>query len=91
MKIKKVILGLILAISVAIGCLTLSGCNKQIFDLNYEFNRAYIKVGEEWKDVAIKSWRDYDDGEQIQIILMDGTVILTNSFNCILYKGTLPA
>ena len=65
------------------------GFNQQIFDLNYKFDRAYMKVGDTWKDVAIKSWKDYD-GEQIQVTLEDGTVILTNSYNCILYSGTLP-
>lgn len=67
-----------------------AGCNKQLIDLNLKFDRAYIKIGEEWKDFAISSWTDYEDGEQIQIKLKDGTVILTNSINCILYNGTLP-
>ena len=65
------------------------GYNKQLLDLNYKYSNAYIKIGDDWKDVKIKSWNDYD-GEQLQIVLEDDTVILVNSMNCILYEGTLP-
>lgn len=84
---KKIFLVIVIILTLLIP----TGCgNKQIFDFNYEFNKAYIKIGEEWVDLEIKSWKDYEDGEQLQIILHDGTVLLTNSFNCILYTGTLP-
>lgn len=66
------------------------GCNKQMIDFNLKFNKAYIKVGDEWRDVEIKTWTDYEDGEQIQIKLKDGTVLIVHSANCILYNGTLP-
>lgn len=68
----------------------MAGCNKQMIDLNYSFDKAYVKIGEEWQDVEIKTWTDYEDGEQIQIKLKDGTVLLVHSANCILYKGNLP-
>lgn len=66
------------------------GCNKQMIDLNLSFDRAYVKIGDEWQDVEIKTWTDYEDGEQIQIKLKDGTVMIVHSANCILYKGNLP-
>ena len=67
-----------------------TACNKQIIDLNYEFDHAYCKIGDEYFDLEIKSWTDYEDGEQLQIKLKDGTVLLVASYNCILYKGKLP-
>ena len=81
----------LMAMVVVVGLcfMVLTACNKQILDLNLKFDRAYVKIGDEWKDVAIKLWNDYD-GEQIQITLQDDTVILTSSMNCILYKGELP-
>ena len=81
----------LMAMVVVVGLcfMVLTTCNKQILDFNLKFDRAYVKIGDEWKDVAIKSWNDYD-GEQIQITLQDDTVILTSSMNCILYKGELP-
>lgn len=85
-KIKNIIL---LFAIVALCLFPLVSCNKQIYDFNYEYTRAYIKVGEEWIDIPISKWCDYE-GEQIQITLTDGSVILTSSYNCILYKGNLP-
>ena len=81
----------LMAMVVVVGLcfMVLTACNKQILYFNLKFDRAYVKIGDEWKDVAIKSWNDYD-GEQIQITLQDDTVILTSSMNCILYKGELP-
>lgn len=66
------------------------GCNKQVIDFNLKFNRAYVKVGDTWKDIEVKKWTDYDDGEQIQLTLPDGTVLIVHSANCILYNGSLP-
>lgn len=65
------------------------GCNQQVFDTNYKFDKAHVKIGGEWKDVVVKKWGDYE-GEQLQLILEDGTVLVVHSANCILYNGTLP-
>ena len=78
-----------LSASVVMAC-SLSSCNKQIIDWNYNFDRAYVKIGEEWQDLDIRTWTDYDDGEQIQLTLEDGTVLLVHSANCVLYNGQLP-
>jgi len=63
----------------------LTGCgNYDLFDTNYTYNKAIIKLPDSTVvNVDIKQWKDYD-GEQIQIISTDGTVYLTNSFNCTL-------
>ena len=89
MKRKHLMTMTILIALLALTVIVLTACNKQIIDFNLKFDRAYVKIGDEWKDVAIKLWNDYD-GEQIQITLQDDTVILTSSVNCILYKGELP-
>lgn len=70
-------------------CLTSCG-NYDGFDTNYKFTKAYVKIGEIWKDIEVKSWTDYE-GEQLQLKLKDGTVIIISSVNCILYEGTLPS
>lgn len=64
-------------------CVTLlTGCNYGMMDLNYEYDRAIIKLAnDEVIEVKIKQWTDYG-GEQLQIIAEDGTVYLTNSFRC---------
>lgn len=86
---KKRILILLSVVTVGFTCL-FSGCNKQMVDLNLKFNKAYVKVGNEWVDLDIKTWTDYEDGEQIQLKLKDGTVMIVHSANCILYNGNLP-
>jgi hypothetical protein len=53
-------------------------------DTAYSFTEAVIfrSDGEQW--VTIKSWRDYENSDMIQITLEDGTVYLTHSSNVIL-------
>lgn len=73
---------------IAIVCM-FTACNYQFFDFNYNFTHAYVKIGDVWTNVEIKTWTDYE-GEQLQLTLADGTVLVVSSVNCILYEGTLP-
>lgn len=65
----------------------LSGCNRTIFDTNYFFDKVHLY--ETGKCYKIKEWRDYD-GEQIQVKLEDGTVVLTSTQKAMLIKGNCP-
>lgn len=81
----------IIAIIIMVCILSIfTACNYQVFDLNYKYTNAYVQIGNEWVDLKIDKWRDYEDGEQIQLTLKDGTVMLVSSINCILYDGELP-
>lgn len=77
-------------IAILLICITLLmfvSCNYQMVDFNYDFDHAYISYGDGTvKKVEIKSWRDYEDGEQIQITDTDGNIYLVSSFNCVLVK-----
>ena len=66
----------------------LTGCgNKDLFDTVYTYNYAIVDfLDGRVEKINVKQWRDYEDGEQIQIIAKDGTVYLVNSVNCILIK-----
>lgn len=79
---------LLLLASLAFGIVAvLSSCNYQIVDLEYSFTHAYISYGDGTVEkVEIRGWRDYEDGEQIQITAKDGTVYLVSSYNCVLVK-----
>lgn len=81
---KKKILLLILAI---ISITTLTSCNKQIFDLNYKFDKVHLH--QEGKCYEIDKWNDYE-GEQLQVILKDGTVLLVSNVNADLINGNCP-
>lgn len=82
---KKLTL-IILIVAIAV---MFTACNKEVFDVKFKFTNAYVKVGEDWIDVEVKTWTDFE-GEQIQLTLKDGTVLVVNSMNLILYNGTLP-
>lgn len=72
---------------VAAALFTLAGCNKDMFDTNYKYDKAIIHMAnDKVVEVDIEKWRDYD-GEQIQIIAKDGTVYLTSSTRCDLIRS----
>lgn len=81
---KKIIIASILIIS---SLTLLSGCNKQVFDFNYQFTKVHLHEAD--KCVEIEKWNDYE-GEQIQVILKDGTVMLVSSNNADLINGNCP-
>ena len=79
---KKVIAILLMVILLVI----LSSCgNRQVgIDTNQTFTKAYIKLGNEWKIVSVKAWRDYEDGDEVQIVTDSGEVYLSHYSNIVL-------
>ncbi len=54
----------------------LSGCNKQIIDLTYSFDRAIVGLPNgEVVEGKVQSWKDYEDGDQIQVKIDDVTYL----------------
>jgi hypothetical protein len=81
-----VLVGILIITSLFVMFTILSGCNKAIIDTHYKFDRAIIRMPDgSALEVDVKTWSDYD-GEQIQIVAIDGTVYLTSSYNCVLIK-----
>lgn len=64
----------------------LGSCNKSIVDTTYTFDKAIINLGEEYITINVKSWKDYQDGDQIQVTADDGTTYLVHSSNITLIK-----
>lgn len=79
-RIIAVTIGILLAMS-----LTACG-NKQLIDTHYVFNKAIINTHTEVITVDVKSWKDYEDGDQIQITTTDGKTYLVHSSQCTLIK-----
>lgn len=82
-----VLIGLVLIIPTAI-MLTQCGAevsgNKQILDFTYTFDYAYIQLPNgEIIEGEVESWRDYEDGDQIQVTI-DGNTYLVHSSNIVL-------
>ena len=74
------------AIILIIICLFMSGCNKQVFDTMYAFDRAILVLPNgEVIDGKVQSWTDFEDGDQIQVKI-DGRQYLVHSSNVVLIK-----
>lgn len=79
----KKYLAIVLAVILCVGIF--SGCNKQLIDLNYEFNYAIISLPNgDVVEGKISSWNDYE-GEQIQVKMND-KVYVVHSANIVLIK-----
>ena len=85
-KSTKIMAAIAIIIIIAL-CLT--ACNKTVFDTKYKFEKAHTRVNDGWFDVDVEKLCDYDR-EQVQLIVIDGTVMIIHSRDCILYNGTLP-
>lgn len=79
---KIVCLLLVLALCFAIvGC----GYNKTLVDVSYRFNYAYIAMPDgTCIEGDVKSWKDWDDSDMIQVTFSDGAVYYTHSSNVVL-------
>ena len=65
----------------------LAGCNRQVFDMTYKYDKAVVSLpdGTVVKG-KVDSWRDYEDGDQIQV-KVDGVTYLVHSANIALIAG----
>lgn len=78
-KMKKRILIGLTTLGVAFGVLT--GCgNIQLMDTTYTFDRAIISLPNgEIVEGEVQSWRDFEDGDQIQVKINDKQYLVHSS------------
>ena len=58
----------------------LCGCNKQIFDTTYTFDKAIISLPNgDIIEGDVQSWTDYEDGDQIQVVINGKTYLVHSS------------
>ena len=69
----------------AMVAVSLAGCgNKQLIDTTFSFERAIIQLPNgEVVDGKVSSWKDYEDGDQIQVKI-NGVTYLVHSSNIVL-------
>lgn len=80
-KIIAVLLVVILALTLVLFSV---GCNKQMVDLTYSYERAIIYLPNgEIVDGRVTSWTDFEDGDQIQVRI-EGKTYLVHSSNIVL-------
>lgn len=62
----------------------LAGCNKSLIDTTYAFDYGYVELPNGTViEGKVQSWKDFDDGDQIQVTI-DGQTYLTNSTRVVL-------
>lgn len=65
--------------------LWLCSCNYQMVDLTYNFDYAYIKLPTgEVIEGEVQAWRDYEDGDQLQVTINDVTYLTHASNVCLI-------
>ena len=80
---KKIFAVLAVVLIVAL-LLVLVGCNKQMVDLTYSYERAILSLPNgEVIEGKVSSWTDFEDGDQIQVKI-DGKTYLVHSSNIVL-------
>ena len=78
---KRIIAVLLAVIAVLSICLVCVGCNKQLVDLTYSYERAIILLPNgEVVEGRVSSWTDFEDGDQIQVRI-EGKTYLVHSTN----------
>ena len=71
---------------VAMMLMFLTGCNRQVIDTTFSYDNAILALPDgSVISGKIESWKDYDDGDQIQVKI-DGTTYLVHSVNIVLIK-----
>ena len=79
MRNKRLVLLVVVLMS-----LLLVGCNKQLIDTTYSFDRAIISLPNgEIVEGKIQSWKDFDDGDQVQVKINEKTY-LVHTMNVVL-------
>ncbi len=77
-KMFALILTIILVVSMT------TGCNMQVIDTTYSFERAIIQLPNgDIIEGKVTSWTDFEDGDQIQVKI-DGKTYLVHSSNVVL-------
>ncbi len=88
-KLLSMFLAIVMALAIMCGLVACGESpygNKQLFDFTYSFDTAIISLpdGTIVKG-KVDSWTDYEDGDQIQVVV-NGTTYLVHSTNIALMK-----
>lgn len=72
-------------VNACLGEFKYKGSNRELgADNKNTFRVAYVKVGPDYRKVSVASWRDWDDGDVVQVTDKRGVVYLTNYSNVVL-------
>ena len=80
MKKRLIVLMSVVAVMVSSTLVVSAFGNKQLFDTTYTFNKAIISLPNgEIVEGKVDSWKDYEDGDQIQVRIKGVTYLVHSS------------
>lgn len=82
-SIVKAIIIIFLLLAFLLLGVFLSGCNRQVVDLKYNFNYAIVNTFNGTIEGKVSSWLDFENSDMLQVTI-DGVTYLTHSNNVIL-------
>ena len=83
-KKRKALLATILIVFMLVVLALCTGCNKQIIDMTWSFERAIIFLPDGEKlEGTVTSWNDFESSDMLQLEI-DGKMYLTHSSNVVL-------
>lgn len=76
----------------AVVFVTCCGFNRSIFDTKWTFRTAYINLGGDYGTVCvqIKSWKDFENSDCVQITTTDGVTYVSHYSHCTLCSSPTP-
>ena len=81
---KKLRVPVLLLVTILVTVQVMSGCNKQMVDLTYSYERAILSLPNgDVVEGKVTSWTDFEDGDQIQVRI-EGKTYLVHSSNIVL-------
>lgn len=82
-KLKLITMSILLVLLTTL----LSGCNKDIMQMNFKFEKVIIKLPNgEIVEGEVEEWTTYDAKDMVKVKIKGGKMYLGNSENIILYN-----
>lgn len=75
---------IVLILVLIIALISLCGCNKQMVDVTWKFDRAIVRLADDRVvEGKVQSWNEFESSDMIQVKI-DGVSYLTHSSNVVL-------
>lgn len=75
---------IVLILVLIIALISLCGCNKQMVDVTWKFDRAIVRLTDDRViEGKVQSWNEFESSDMIQVKI-DGVSYLTHSSNVVL-------
>lgn len=75
-------------LTILLATVLLTSCNYQPIDLTYSYKKVHIYNTNQCYEIS--GWKDYSDGEQLQVDIVGKGKVLLSANNCMLINDKCP-